>query len=399
MNTLPNLFIAIVVFSMAALVEPHRILKADDIDLKKRYFRLYMEYQDVEISGTIKEQTDVGPVMHEFVLRYGASQDGKAPPMEILSILPNPGEPHIASKTLVDEAFAISSDFINVQFQRQYISTHRYDKFNLIDPESRNDVKQAKERFSKAYRFSNIYLNSGATSPPGYFYAIHESVQMGLDGHDTKVYWGNEKKYESGTTFEVIGSEQLLGYPCKRVRYRDLQGITIDALIATDPSIQVFKVLEVSGPPDILKEDSKTIWLNLPKTESIKRFGRWLIRDRVTYSDRDWSWEVNITDVKPLSGNYEGLWINYNKLTGCRVSGPAEPQTRKGTARAPIKGVKGSTMVPYTDAELQSINEYLAKQPPLSKPKPSLSRMTFIGFNVIAAIGLIIFVVKRYKRK
>jgi len=384
---------AVISLLVVTLLATIKSVNADDVELKKRYFRLYMEYQNVEISGTITERREeAGTLTHDFVLRYGASRGGRIPPMEVFTLRPNPGEPHIKDKLLMDEAFAISDDFFNMQFRREYISSHRYDKFIGRDPQHR-----ANEQFSKALRFSNIYLYQNATSPPRIFDAIQKSVQMGLDGFDTKVYWGNESEHEKKTRFEVLGSEEFQGFPCQRVRYWDRQGIAIDALIATEPSFQVLKVLEVSGPKNVLPEDSKSIWLNLPKTESIKRFDRWLIRDKVSYSDRDNNWEVTINDVKALPEGYVGLWSNYNLLTGCYLTGPAEPQTRKRTARVPVEESKGYMMVPYTDDEMQLITAYLDKElGRLVEPNPSFVRVLMIGFVAIAVVSSTVALIKRY---
>lgn len=365
----------------------------DDVQLKKRYFRFYMEYQNVEISGSIKEvRENAGTLEHDFVLRYGASHEGRIPPMEVFTLRPNPGEPHLKDKLLMDEAFAISDSFLNLQFRREYVSSHRFDKFFGADSTDRAD----KQRFSKAIRFSNIYLYQNATSPPGIFYAIQESVQMGLDGFDPKVYWGNERKFEAETKFEVLGTETFLGFPCLKVRYLHQNGIVVDALLATEPSFQLLKVLEVSGPADVLAEDDKSTWLNKPKTESIKRFGRWLMRDKVSYSDRDNKWVVTINDVKALPEDYQGLWSTYNSMTGVYLTGPAEPQTRKGTARVPVAKSKGYMMVPYTDDEKELIEAYVAESHrKLEAPTPSFVRVLVISLAVLSVCLLVVSLVKR----
>jgi hypothetical protein len=366
---------------------------ADDLDLKKRYFRLHMEYQNVEFSGTIKVNNEYGSQTHDFILRYGQSRGGRVPPMEVFTLRPNPGEPHIQDELLIDEAFAMTDEFVNLHFRREYISAYRYDKFFGAPPEARS-----KARTDKALRFSYIHLMSTGYSPPPFFYYIHEAVQMGLDGHDTKVYWGNESKYEQGSKFEIVGEETFLGYPCLRVLYRDLQGITIEALIATTPTLQILKVFDVTGPPSLVSEDSKSIWMNMPKTESIKRFDRWLVRDRVSYQDRDVSWEVTIKDVKPLSDGYAGLWSTFNSMTGVRLSGPAEPQTRNGTARVPVKDLKGYMMVPYTDEEMKLITKYLEKEYlPMERPRVSLVRVASFAVFSLAMVGIVIILVRRYR--
>jgi hypothetical protein len=366
---------------------------ADDLELKKRYFRLHMEYQNVELSGTIKVNNEYGSQAHDFILRYGQSRGGRVPPMEVFTLRPNPGEPHIQDELLIDEAFAMTDEFVNLHFRREYISAYRYGKFFGAPPEARS-----KARTDKALRFSYIYLMSTGYGPPPFFYYIHEAVQMGLDGHDTKVYWGNESKYEQGSKFEILGEETFLDYPCLRVRYRDLQGITIEALIATTPTLQILKVFDVTGPPSLVSEDSKSIWMNLPKTESLKRFDRWLVRDRVSYQDRDVSWEVTIKDVKPLSDGYSGLWSTYNSMTGVRLSGPAEPQTRNGTARVPVKESKGYMMVPYTDEEMKLITKYLEKEYlPMERPRVSLVRVASFAVFSLAMVGIVIILVRRYR--
>lgn len=366
---------------------------ADDLQLKRRYFRLYMEYQNVEISGTVKERREnAGVLTHQFVLRYGAARRGRIPPMEVFTLRPNPGEPHVKDKLLVDEAFAMSDDFLNIQFRREYISSHRFDKFFGVS--SLDETMN--EPFSKALRFSNFYLYPNATSPPGIFYAIQQSVQMGLDGFDPKVYWGNESEYEKSTKFEILGDSEFLGFPCKRVRYSDKQGIVIDALIATEPSLQILDVLGVSDPGNTLPEDAKSIWMNLPKTESIKQFDRWLIRDRVTYKAPRVDWEVMIEDVKALPKDYEGLWATYNSFTGCHLTGPAEPQTRKGTSRVALKNSKGYTMVPYSDEEKRLITAYLeGEHRKLDDPAPSFLRMFMFAFTGIVVCLAAVYLVRR----
>jgi len=387
---------ALAIVLLSCFSEMAKSVNADDVQLKKRYFRLYMEYQNVEISGSIKEMRErVGALEHEFVLRYGASRNGRIPPMEVFTLRSNPGEPHVDDKLLMDEAFAISDEFLNLQFRREYISSHRYDKFfDAVSPPDSAD-----QPFSKALRFSNIYLSQNATSPPGIFYAIQESVQMGLDGFDPKVYWGQERKLEAETKLEVLGIATFLGFPCQKVRYIRKNGISVEALIATEPSLQVVKVIDVSGPADVLAEDDKSIWLNLPKTESIKRFGQWLVRDKVSYSDRDNDWVVTIKDVKALPDGYEGLWSAYNSLTGVYLTGPSEPQTRKGTARIPVGESKGYMMVPYTDDEKRLIEAYLDEEHrKLDGPAPSFLRVLVIALAVLAVFSIVVILARQALR-
>jgi hypothetical protein len=251
----------------------NRDLPADDnTDLKRRYFRLYMEYQNVEVSGVIVGRSDGEPFSHNFVVRFGASVGGKFPPIEMLSVIENPGEPHIRTPNVVDEAYALSRDFLNVQFRREYISMHRRDKFLQVDESTRKTVEVSKEKYSKSLRLSNLNLTAGSTCPHSFFYPILESLQMGLDGFCVREYSGHEEDFERKTEFEILGTEDFLGYACKRVRYRDQSDVAIEALVATEPTFQVLKIINVVGGVNGLDEDSKSIWLNLPKTESIRKF-------------------------------------------------------------------------------------------------------------------------------
>lgn len=350
--------------------------------LHERLLTQYLEYENIQVTGTVTvKEVNKDTLKLDFVMRFGESANGKLPPQDIRILKPNPGEPHITDELLTDSGYAYTNSGISVLFNRRYVS---------------------KEPIS--LRRSDLYLDVSPPSPPQPFDSITQAILFSIEGIDPRLYWSMGSRVRKATEVEIIGTEQFLGFPCTHLRFRinTLEGepnwipIVLEALVATEPTIQVVKVLSVvGGPPNYLDREMTHSYLGIRSVESLKRFGDWLICDRIVTQNGGYRAEVSITDVQQLSTDYHGLW-DFDKLTGCIVGGTAEPSTRKGSGRVPYEKSKAFSVAPHTDEELRLIRRYVAaKSGSPVKPSLSLAKLTLVVVNILAVVIIVSYLRKR----
>ncbi len=358
---------------------------AKDAPLLERLLNQYREYENLEVMGSvIVEEPGKKQAKHEFVMRFGSTgMRGEFAPQDIRLLKRNPGEPHISEKMLTDRGFAYTSDGINVQFSRRYVT-----------------------KAPVSLRRSELFLMATPPSQPQPFDAITQTVLHSIEGVDPRGYWGGSARLRKAVDLEEIGDEEFLGVKCKKVRFRqvtlagvsDWIPVSIEALVATEPTVQVLKILSVSGgPPGYMDDETRRTYMGTRTVESVRRFGKWLVCDKVVASGGEQRTSVLIKDVRPISEGYTGLW-DFNSLTGCMVAGSAEPSTRKGSGRVPYEHSKEFMIAPHTDDELKLVRGFLdTRNAQPTKPKYSVAKIVLIAVNLVA-LALIVTYVRKSRR-
>lgn len=280
-------------------------------------------------------------------ITYGESGDPqRLRPISVESLVPNPGEPHIDDAEITD-AFAVVTDGIVGTFQRKYIT------------------KQPPR-----LRTSQMIMTPGTGLGQVPFSLYHNGLQMGITGGPMDQEFGTVELAEKNLRLQVLGDDEFLGFPAKHIRYKydktrrpEAGELTVEMLVATEPTVQVLKVLRVESSIPAIEKTTREI-LESRSIQKLEVIEGMLIPTEFEINFSLGSFFVTVEDVHRLPEGHHGLW-KLDCPTGTEFAGPAQSYVQKIVRHDRVR--RGVSKVPYTTTESDKIRQYLiAHQAPVT---------------------------------
>lgn len=395
----------ITVFLML-LVSSVPVCWADEgLDLLKRSFNTWREYEELIIIGSVSKIVD-GESVDERTVRviYGASSGPrKQRPMSIEVLVPNPGEPHLpVDEDILHHAFVIDSDGIAARFERLYITGKGPDWVLPSEMESSNPW------FSPSRWYVTPRQGIGNLTT----FLFNKAIHVGPMGWTLDMRVDLTQDYLRSNKFEVVGEQEYLGFPCKVVRCTSSlpsigpSGVVgrWEMLVCSEPSLQFLKVTDCENPENTLLSESKK-----RQVKELAILCGKLFPTRVKYTLTDsnkWNgdYEILVKSVEPLPKNYVGLW-NYDRPTGSLWTGNAEIAIRNKIVNRASEEIDAQfhqepnivSMIDFTALEREKIKKYFRRNDEFQDREISWTRLTFYALNLLLLGTLGWFGWKRFR--
>jgi hypothetical protein len=347
----------------------------DDPLLLRSYVSASAQYEGMRVVGNVSKSVDGEEVdTFEFQANYGKSTADSLRPYEIGAVVKNPGEPQTDAPYLFTRCFSVKNNVAG-EFNRAFFT----------DPPHR-------------FAMSKMFLRDVIHFPDIYF-ACHLATQFGIDGAPMDSNWGNADAVVKNLRLDVLQEETFLGFPCKRVKYTYripmAKGLSVELLVADNPSIQVLEVIGVDCDDPIVAKAVHPQLLSRV-VEELKVIDGKLIPTRVLFNKGNEQINVVISKVEPLPANYAGTW-DYESLTGTVFSGPADAATRDESKRVEIERL--SSILPFTQEEAEAIRQYRLSKLSAVPQENGWFRYAIIAANCMAVVAFFVIRWLRYRRQ
>lgn len=331
----------------------------------RRLLTAWKDYEGIAITASATQETPGKPTKQmRLRITFGESGDPqRLRPISVESLVPNPGEPHIDDAEITD-AFAVVTDGIVGTFQRKYIT------------------KQPPR-----LRTSQMIMMPGTGLGQVPFSLYHNGLQMGITGGPMDQEFGTVELAEKNLRLQVLGDDEFLGFPAKHIRYKydktrrpEAGELTVEMLVATEPTVQVLKVLRVESSIPAIEKTTREI-LESRSIQKLEVIEGMLIPTEFEINFSLGSFFVTVEDVHRLPEGHHGLW-ELDAPTGTEFAGPAQSYVQKISGHERVR--HGASKLPYTTAESDKIRQYLIAHDTPVASQISLTKILFYLANIAA---------------